>query len=230
MSQTPSILYVEDDLSAAEILILYFKNQGYDVTHFDNGIDASRAINNLHFDIAVLDIMLPKGDGRDLLKQTVVKKIPTLMVTAKIQESERLEGFSLGSDDYICKPYSPKEVIARVQALLNRSQRGHQQNILAFDGLTLDLYSKTATCDDNVVLTAVEFKILVLLATHPQKVFSRDALIEAIWNGKSEVTDRAVDTHLANIRKKLGDSKKEPKFIATRYGEGYQFIAKQKKS
>lgn len=222
-----SILYVEDDINSSEILILYLQKQGYKVYHYQNALDAERALENLSFQLAIFDVMLPGGDGRELLKTAVSKEIPCIMVTAKVAETDRLHGFELGADDYICMPYSPRELISRVQALLKRSYRKKvPSRILRFTELTIDLEAKQALLvEQSLRLTGVELSLLVCLATKAQHIVSREQLISQVWQGPTEITDRAVDTHLANLRKKLGDSKKQPKFIATHYGLGYQFIA-----
>ncbi|GHF97884.1 response regulator transcription factor [Thalassotalea marina] len=221
------ILYVEDDKSSAEILTLYLQKQGYKVTYCDNAIDANRALDNLSFHLAIFDIMLPGGDGRTLLEKAVEKSLPSMMVTAKVAENDRINGFDLGADDYVCKPYSPREVVSRVQALLKRTYRETvQTKNLRFQGLQIDLQTKLVEVNEQAIkLTAVEFSMLTYLANKAQHIISRDQLISQVWGDTAEITDRAVDTHLANLRKKLGDSKKAPKFIATHYGQGYQFIA-----
>lgn len=222
-STTPKLLYVEDDFSSAQILKLYLEKAGYNVVHYDNADDAARALENLVFDLAIFDIMIKNGDGRDLLKVAVTKNIPSLMVTAKVDEIDRLEGFQLGADDYVCKPYSPKELVARVKALLSRSARGHQQKTLCFGDFVLDLEGRKAVlCGTELKLTGVEFSLLSTLASRPSKVFSRGDLIDHVWSGEA-ITDRAVDTHMANLRKKISKQDSANHYILTRYGQGYQF-------
>ena len=227
MRSAITILYVEDDVASAKILTLYLEKQGYRVSHFDNALDAQRALDNLAFQLAIFDVMMPGGDGFSLLKQAAMKDIPSIMVTANVTEDDRIHGFDLGADDYVCKPYSPREVVSRVQALLKRSYKhtgAHQ--VWEFGHLEIDVDAKLIKLAGKVVkLTAVEFAILVCLVTHAKHIISREQLIEQVWEGRSDITDRAVDTHLANLRKKLGDSKKNPTYIATHYGQGYQFIA-----
>lgn len=149
------------------------------------------------------------------------------MVTAKVTESDRIHGFDLGADDYVCKPYSPREVVSRVQALLKRSYKhtgAHQ--VWLFGQLEIDVDAKLVKlAGEHLKLTAIEFAILVGLVTHAKCIISREQLIDLVWQGRSDITDRAVDTHLANLRKKLGDSKKDPTYIAIHYGQGYQFVA-----
>lgn len=223
---TIQIIYVEDDLSTAEVLILYLEQQGYKVFHFDDGQAAHRALTNLNFDLAIFDIMLPNIDGKTLLSLAVQKSIPSIMVTAKVTEDDRIDGFDLGADDYVCKPYSPRELTSRVNALLKRSRQGHQIKKLSFLDVHIDLNAKQVYLGSEVLnLTSVEFNLLTTMANKPNHVFSRTQLLEKVWQNSEEVTERAIDTHLANLRKKLGDSKQEPKYIATRYGQGYVFIA-----
>ncbi|MCO1336862.1 response regulator transcription factor [Microbulbifer sp. OS29] len=225
---TYTILYVEDDKSTSEILTLYLQKQKYRVLHFDNVEEAARALVNIEIDLAILDVMLPKGDGRDLLRQAVARNIPSIMVTARISEEDRLEGFDLGADDYVCKPYSPRELISRVNALLKRTKRGQQGDALLFEGLKIDLNKKEVLCDDEPLkLTAVEYALLLALANSINSVLSRDQLMSKAWGSSAEITDRAIDTHMANLRKKLKENKQSPRFIATRYGQGYQFIEKK---
>lgn len=224
---TLSLLYVEDEQSIAQILLLYLQQQGYQVQHYANALDARRALQNLHFDLAILDVMLPGGDGRDLLQLAVQKQIPCIMVTARVSEEDRIEGFELGADDYVCKPYSPREVVSRVQALLKRSQQGHQRKQLRFDGLTLDLLSQAVWLDEQELkLTKSEYQLLHTLASQPDRVFDRQTLLDKVWPDDTAVSERTVDTHLTNLRKKLAESSQNPRFIQTRHGLGYQFIGR----
>ncbi|MCV2883167.1 response regulator transcription factor [Aestuariibacter sp. AA17] len=219
------ILYVEDDIESANILTLYLQKAGLTVHHYDNVVDASRALTNLTFELALFDVMLPGGDGRTLLKHAVEKGIPSIMLTAVVDEEARILGFELGADDYVCKPYSPREVVSRVSALLRRSERNHQKTQIVSEGLIIDLTAKQVTLDAQwVPLTAAEFTLLETLASSPSQVFSREQLLDKINKDNTPVNDRIVDTHLANLRKKLRENKHTPRFIVTRYKLGYQFI------
>lgn len=221
------LLYVEDEQSIADILLLYLQQQGYQVQHYANAPDAKRALQNLTFDLAILDVMLPGGDGRDLLQLAVQKQIPCIMVTARVSEEDRIEGFELGADDYVCKPYSPREVVSRVQALLKRSQQGHQRKQMAFEGLTLDLQSQAVWLDQQELkLTRSEYLLLYTLANQPDRVFDRQTLLDKVWPDDAAVSERTVDTHMTNLRKKLADSRENPRFIQTRHGLGYQFVGR----
>jgi two-component system alkaline phosphatase synthesis response regulator PhoP/two-component system response regulator BaeR len=226
-TRSSRLLYVEDEQSIAVVLLLYLQQQGYQVQHYANAADARRALQNLSFDLAILDVMLPGGDGRDLLQLAVQKQIPCIMVTARVSEEDRIEGFELGADDYVCKPYSPREVVSRVQALLKRSQQGHQRKQLHFEGLTLDLQSQLVWLDDQELkLTKSEYLLLHTLASQPDRVFDRQTLLAKVWPDDAAVSERTVDTHLTNLRKKLADSSQTPRFIQTRHGLGYQFIGR----
>ncbi|MDF2179280.1 response regulator transcription factor [Aliiglaciecola sp. CAU 1673] len=226
--QSRRVLYVEDDINSAEILTLYLKQQGLDVQHYDNAQDATRALNNLNWDIAIFDIMLPGGDGRQLLHKAVELNIPTIMVTAKVSESDRLQGFDAGADDYVCKPYSPRELTSRVLALLKRTRVGHQKDRLQFTDLTINPNSHCAEISgQDLALTSAEFSLLMAFASQPGKVLSRKELLDTLYKHDEAVTERTIDTHMVNLRKKLGDNKHSPKYIVTRYGQGYQFVGRR---
>ncbi|HBN89996.1 response regulator transcription factor [Rheinheimera aquimaris] len=222
------VIYVEDDASIADITSRYLRQAGLQVQHFSSAVAAARALQNLPCDLAVLDINLPDGSGLDLLQQAVECNIATLMVTARVSEAQRIEGLQLGADDYLCKPYSPKELTLRVQALLRRCNSGSQQSQWQFDGMLLDLSAQQVWLDGaQLSLTPSEFALLKTLAQQPMRVFSRAALLDAVWPQQHEVTERSVDTHMVNLRKKLGEQRSNPRFIQTRHGAGYQFIGRR---
>ena len=222
------LLYVEDDASIADITQRYLQQAGLQVQHFSSAQAAERALQNLEFDIAVLDINLPDGSGLNLLQQAVQCQLPTIMVTARVSEAQRIEGLQYGADDYICKPFSPKELVLRVQALLRRTHTGTQQQRWYYEGMTLDLSAQQVLVDDNAIsLTPAEFNLLLTLARQPQRVFARGALLDAVWPQQHEVTERSVDNHMVNLRKKLGEQRASPRFIQTRHGVGYQFIGRR---
>lgn len=222
------LLYVEDDASITEITLRYFQQAGLQVQHFSSAEAARRALQNLAFDLAVLDINLPDGSGLDLLQHAVQRQLPTIMVTARVSEAQRIEGLQYGADDYICKPFSPKELVLRVQALLRRAHTGTQQQHWNYEGMTLDLSAQQVLVDGNMIsLTPAEFSLLMTLARQPQRVFSRAALLDAVWPQQHDVTERSVDTHMVNLRKKLGEQRSNPRFIQTRHGAGYQFIGRR---
>ena len=222
------VIYVEDDASIADITLRYLQQAGLQVQYFNNATAAARALHNLPCAVAVLDINLPDGNGLDLLQQAVQRDIATLMVTARVSEAQRIEGLQLGADDYLCKPYSPKELTLRVQALLRRCSSGSQLSQWQFAGLLLDLSAQQVWLDGAPLsFTPSEFALLKTLAQQPQRVFSRAALLDAVWPQQHDVTERSVDTHMVNLRKKLGEQRSNPRFIQTRHGAGYQFIGRR---
>lgn len=224
---TGLVIYVEDDASIADITVRYLQLAGLQVQYFNNATTATRALQNLPFDVAVLDINLPDGCGLALLQQAVQSHIPTLLVTARVSETQRIEGLQRGADDYLCKPYSPKELTLRVQALLRRNKTGSQQVRLQFEGMQVDLNAQQVWVDSNLLsLTASEYALLLTLARTPQQVFSRGALLNAVWPASHDTTERSVDTHMVNLRKKLGEQPSAPRFIQTRHGAGYQFVGR----
>ncbi len=222
------VVYVEDDASIADITLRYLQQAGLNVEYFNSATAAQRALHNLPCDVAVLDINLPDGSGLDLLQLAMQRHIATLMVTARVSEAQRIEGLQLGADDYLCKPYSPRELVLRVQALLRRTNNGSQQSQWRFDGMMLDLNAQQVWLDDvPLSLTPSEFALLKTLAQQPLRVFSRAALLDAVWPQQHDVTERSVDTHMVNLRKKLGEQRSNPRFIQTRHGAGYQFIGRR---
>ncbi|MDW7548947.1 response regulator transcription factor [Pseudoalteromonas peptidolytica] len=226
MKLNTRIIYVEDEQDTADIVSAYLEHAGYCVTHLTTHEIAKKALYKEDFDLAILDIMLPDGSGLELLQSAVEHNIPSILLSAKKTEAERIEGFRLGADDYVCKPFSPRELTYRVKALLNRLHPTKHGRVLYFNGLQIDPEYHTVTLNDNAIrFTSLEFALLYTLASNAKKVFSRDMLITQAWPNASDITDRAIDTHIANLRKKLNDNRQNPCWIQTIYGQGYQFIA-----
>lgn len=225
---TGSILIVEDDARIAEVAIAYLKGAGFIVNHALTGREALNRISTEMPSLVVLDLMLPDLSGEAICRELKeIADIPIVILTAKASEEERLAGFALGADDYIVKPFSPRELVARVQAVLKRACSTTENGMrLSFNSgqLVIDDRSHTVTCQGAAVrLTAVEFKILLALATVPNKTFTRDELVEKAMGYHFDGYDRNIDSHIKNIRHKLGDSPKAPTFIITVYGLGYRF-------
>lgn len=223
-----SILLVEDDLKLAEIARVYLEKAGFRVIHTDSGVKALDLAKTENPVLVVLDLMLPDLSGeavcRELSEST---DIPVIMLTSKSSEEERLTGFALGADDYIVKPFSPRELVCRVLAVLKRSGKaGGAGDRLSFNGgtLILDNAGFGVVCKGQPVkLTAVEFKLLFALAAIPQKTFTRDELIDKVMGCRFEGYERNIDSHIKNIRHKLGDDPHSPVFVLTVYGLGYRF-------
>lgn len=212
------ILIVEDEKKYLEILKLYFEKEGYTVLVAQNGERGIELALKEEIDCIVLDRMLPGISGDDLLvKIRQVKNIPVLMLTAKGSDQDRIEGLLIGSDDYVVKPVTPYEVVLRVRAILKRTGFNDLNKVI-FKDLEMDRkYFYVKVEDEKIDLTKAEFEILFKLAQNPKVVFTRDQLIDAITPDGTVISDRTIDTHIKNIRKKI---KKD--YIKTVFGLGYK--------
>jgi DNA-binding response OmpR family regulator len=176
--------------------------------------------------LALLDLMLPDSSGEELCRKIrAVSDIPIIMITARVDEESIIRGLNTGADDYVCKPFSPRQLMARVRAALRRTGRaGTAEKRLVHGGLAVDLENRRVSRDGaGINLTPNEYKILVALMSRPAKIFTRDEIIERIKGEDYDGFDRAVDTHIKNLRQKIGDDPKSPVFIQTVYGMGYRF-------
>ncbi|MEL0629219.1 response regulator [Psychromonas aquatilis] len=221
-----NILIVEDEENIAEVLIAYCLQQGYHAHHLDSGFGVIDYIKHNTVDLILLDLMLPAVDGLSLCKQIrSFCDLPIIMVTAKQQEQDRLIGLESGADDYIVKPFSPKEVMARIKAVLRRTNQASLHTI-NHAGFQLNAEGYVALLEQkNIDFTAVEFKIFLLFITNIGRVFSREDIIQHIYQENAlDVSDRNIDTHIKNIRKKIHTVKKDCNPIASVYGVGYKFI------
>ncbi|MCM2359075.1 MAG: response regulator transcription factor [Geobacteraceae bacterium] len=221
------ILLVEDDLKLAEVARVYLEQAGFRVIHTASGVRALALAKTENLVLVVLDLMLPDLSGEAVCRElTESTDIPVIMLTSKSSEEERLAGFALGADDYIVKPFSPRELVCRVQAVLKRAGKVGGGDRLSFNGgaLILDNASFSVVCKGQPVkLTAVEFKLLFALAATPQKTFTREELIDKVMGYRFEGYERNIDSHIKNIRHKLGDDPHSPVFLLTIYGLGYRF-------
>lgn len=221
------ILLVEDDVRIAEVALAYLKQAGFGVRHVLTGREAIALISAEPPTLVVLDLMLPDVSGEAICRELKEQaNIPAIILTAKATEEERLAGFALGADDYIVKPFSPRELVARVQAVLKRTGNKENGKRLSFNKgqLVIDDRSHMVTCrESSVRLTAVEFKILFVLADMPHKTFTREELVVKAMGYHFDGYERNIDSHIKNIRQKLGDSPKSPTFLITVYGLGYRF-------
>lgn len=220
------VLIVEDEQKLAEILSKYLAQSGYQVEMIFDGAEVIEAFRQFKPDLILLDLMLPNVDGLTLCKQIRQhSSVPIVMTTAKVEEVDRLLGLEIGADDYVCKPYSPREVVARVKAILRRvtflqSPVETQQA----EGLIIDEDSYFATFQNNKVsLTAVEFHLLQKLYKHPGRVYKREQLMDTIYEDERIVSDRTIDSHIKKVRKKLATIAPDIEFIHSIYGVGYKF-------
>ncbi len=221
------ILVVEDERDIAELLRYNLRQADFEVNIVRNGSDAlQRAVDNPP-DLILLDLMLPEVDGlivcRLLKNDPRTKHIPIVMLTAKVKEDDRVTGLELGADDYITKPFSPREVVLRVTAVLRRlraSQEAEEENSIETHGVTIDLARHQVLTEEKPIdLTATEFKLITLFARSPGRVFTRDILMDVIWGQEYYGVDRTVDTHVSRLRRKLGNLGNQ---IETVYGVGYR--------
>lgn len=223
-TENQNILIVEDEPKLAGLLQDYLQNQGgYQTDILDRGDQVLEYFRREAPDLILLDLMLPGLGGLEVCKQIRAESsVPIIMITARVEEIDRLLGLELGADDYICKPFSPREVVARVKAVLRRSVPGFQDAGKA--GLEIDKEKFTASYRGNrLALTPVEFALLKSLAGHPGRVFSRDQLMNEMYSDYRVVSDRAVDTHIKNLRKKLKKHCDGQELIESVYGLGYRF-------
>ena len=216
------ILIVEDEPKLAQLLADYFAQSQIDTTLIHRGDEVEPWLAENHSDGIVLDLMLPGKDGLQICKDIRAHSdIPILMVTARVEEIDRLLGLELGADDYICKPYSPREVVARVKTVLRRSQPKSQQHHLPFE---LDKHQLKVKVASNVVeLTGIEFGIISMLAGEPGRIFSRDQLMSTIYDDHRIVSDRTIDSHVKKLRKKLSELTSND-VIQSVYGVGYKLV------
>jgi two-component system response regulator BaeR len=219
------ILVVEDEPKLAEILRTYLRAAGYEVECVADGLKVMDSVRQALPDLVLLDLMLPGRDGLDVCRDIrAYAPVPIIMVTARTEEIDRLLGLEMGADDYICKPYSPREVVARVKAVLRRVQeRPGPAGATGADGLEVEPSAYLARLDGVVLdLTPAEFRLLALLASHPGRIFSRDQVLDGLYDDHRIVTDRAVDSHVKNLRRKLAQVRPGRDLIRSVYGVGYR--------
>lgn len=216
------ILIVEDEIKLATLLVDYFKASDYVAHQINHGDEVIAWVKEHNPKAILLDIMLPGKNGIELCKEIrQFSNVPILMVTAKVDEIDRVLGLELGADDYICKPFSAREVVARVGAVLRRTQT---VNEITYD-LTLDEGQIMASFyNKNAVLTAVEFQLLKMLASRPDRIFSRDQLMQNMYSDSRIVNYRTIDSHIKKIRKKLAEISEGKDWIESVYGVGYRLV------
>jgi two-component system response regulator BaeR len=221
-----TIMIVEDEPKLASLLADYLRGAGYRTTHIADGRAVIPAVKDAAPDLILLDLMLPGRDGVDICRELrSFSQVPIVMVTARVEEIDRLLGLETGADDYICKPFSPREVVARVHAILRRAGRW-KEDALPSGSLVIDDEQHTATFNDHKLeLTPVEFRLLKTLYNNKGRVFSRDQLMNNLYNDYRVVTDRTVDSHIKNLRRKLDQVSPDHEMIRSIYGVGYKFDA-----
>jgi two-component system alkaline phosphatase synthesis response regulator PhoP len=220
------VLVVDDDVKTVELVRLYLDRDGYQVLTAYDGVEALRLARESYPDLIVLDLMLPDIDGLEVCRTLRHESdVPIIMLTARTTDQDKLTGLDLGADDYVTKPFSPKELAARVRAVLRRlpGERGPEE--IKIDELSMNFTTHEAWFADRPLsLTSVEFKLLGILAKEPGRVFSRANLIEEALGYDFEGFDRTIDVHILNLRRKLEPDPSHPRYIKTVYGVGYKFV------
>ena len=219
------ILVVEDEKKIANLLCDYLKEAGFRTSTQDNGNRVISQVKKDAPDLILLDVMLPGKDGMELCREIrQVSNIPIIMITARVEEIDRLLGLELGADDYICKPFSPREVVARVKTVFRRVHAEPQTNNLVVGSISLDDESHQVMIGNQVLnLTPNEFGLLKIMMSRPNRVFSRSELINRVQGYGFEGYDRTIDTHIKNLRKKIDRQLPGQEIISTVYGIGYKF-------
>jgi len=228
---TPKILVADDEAGIRDVVGRYLVAEGYDVAFARNGVEALAMARAHEPDLVVLDVMMPELDGVEVLRQLRTESdVYVIMLTAKADEVDKIIGLSVGADDYLAKPFSPRELVARIKAVLRRA-RGPASvdgaDRLVFDGLTIDLARRETTRDGRpVALSALEFDLLTALARAPGRAFTRRQLIEKVWGWDFYGDERVVDVHIRSIRRALDDSADAPELVGTVRGVGYRFLGR----
>lgn len=222
------ILIVDDEKEIIELLSLYLEQKGYEIIEAYDGLDAWQKIQNEKVDLAIIDVMMPKMDGFNLVKKIrSIYPFPVIMLSAKHEDVDKILGLGLGADDYMAKPFNPLEVVARVDAQLRRKNMYHiddEPKYIKIDPYVLDIEGCMLKKEGKEIsLTSTEYKILELLMSHPGKVFTRSQIFEHVWSEFSDGDDLTIMVHIRKIREKIEDHPSEPKYLKTIRGLGYRF-------
>jgi DNA-binding response OmpR family regulator len=231
----PTVLVVDDEEAIAEAVRARLESEGYRVLVAGDGPEAIRICDDSAPDLVVLDLMLPGMDGLEVCRAIQRERwVPVLMLTARTEEADKVAGFAVGADDYLTKPFSLRELVVRVKAILRRVDRIRSIQVaepeapLGHGGLSIDPGRRRVTVDgEEIALTPLEFDILLTLAREPGVVFTRDQLMDRVWGYRDYAGGRVVDSHVARIRRKLSEDGAEPRFIRTVHGVGYSFREEQ---
>lgn len=222
-----SVLLVDDDEKLLNLLKNYFEKDCFITYIAVDGVSALAAVHDYKPNLVVLDVMMPGIDGWKVCQKIREdNNVPIIMLTACNEEKDRVFGFELGADDYVTKPFSPKELVARAKVILKRVKRNKvYQNIINLSDLTINIDShQVIRAGENIELTAMEFKILEVMIKNPEKVFSRSQISEQIHKDVFEGSERTIDVHIKNLRRKLEKNSKSPVYIETIYGIGYKIV------
>lgn len=227
-----TILVVDDERNLREMIASYLKNEGYEIKEASNGKMALQCVKENQLDLVLLDIMMPEIDGYEVLREirSIQKKLPVIMLTAKTDEIDKIVGLEMGADDYITKPFSMRELVARIKAVLRRTNTSDEDadEVLERGDVIINLSTyEVLVSGKKVNLTPTEFKILVTLAQKPGRVYSRLQLMNYAFGEAYANYERSIDTHVSNLRRKVEDDPHHPVYIHTLYGIGYRFGGEQ---
>ena len=234
MDNKDRILIVDDDPEIRRLLVDYLMKNGFEAFSARDGREMWQGLERHAIDLLVLDLMLPDSDGLTLCRELRARSnLPVLMLTARGEEADRIVGIEMGADDYLVKPFSPRELLARIKSILRRTRalppnlRPESQRCLAFAGWRLDTATRVLTAADGVAvpLSGGEYRLLHILLEHPNRVLNRDQLVEMIHGRTPEAYDRAIDVQVSRLRQRLRDDSREPQLIKTVRGEGYVLAA-----
>lgn len=221
-----NILIVDDEKKICEFIKAFLDNEGYYTEVAYDGNSAIDKINSKKYDLIILDRMIPYISGEEICEYIRKKsEVPIIMLTARIEDEDRIDGFKLGCDDYICKPFNINELVLRVKAILKRSSGSYDKEIISY-GEELEVNTaihEVKVRGEEVILTNTEYKILLTLINNPKKIYSREKLLESTIEGYYEKCDRAIDSHIKNLRQKIEVDSRSPRIIQTVYGVGYRF-------
>jgi len=221
------VLCIDDDDRLYQLLASYLGPNGVTLTHAPDGPKGLAALSNGVFDAVLLDVMMPRMDGLEVCRRIrQLSGVPVIMLTAKGDEADRVVGLELGADDYVAKPFSPRELLARLRAVLRRSQPASVTNEIVVGQVTVDVGArKVSVAGEGIELTGLEFDLLMAMVRRPGRVVSRETLLAEAGRGDVTVNDRTVDVHVSHLRRKLGDDPRSPRLIKTVRGVGYVFAA-----
>ena len=222
------VLIVEDDPNTTRLVGLYLARDGHKVISAADGLEGLRLAREARPDLVVLDLMLPKLDGIEVCRALREESdVPVVMLTARVEEEDRLKGLNIGADDYVTKPFSPKELVARIRAVLRRTMRDAAQKgpaDLSFGEVEVDLHRRLVHVrSEKIDFTPTEFRLLAMLIKEPERSFSREQIIDQVFGYTYNGFDRTVDAHVSNIRRKIGRSTDGARYIHSVYGIGYRF-------
>jgi DNA-binding response OmpR family regulator len=228
MLDVTTVLVVDDEPIVREVVVSYLRRDGFTTLEAGNGDEARWLLERRDPSLVVLDVMLPGMDGLELCRWIRSRsELPVIMLTARGEESDRIVGLELGADDYVTKPFSPRELAARVRAVLRRSDgtSDEQRERIAFGDVTLNPQTRDVSKDGRpVALTAKEFDLLTFLASHPRRVFSREQLMDRLWGYSAAVDTGTVTVHVRRLREKVENDPSRPEHLETVWGAGYRFV------